>query len=373
MVGEGHEVVACAPERDPIVEGRLAAMGVRFVQTKLARAGSNPLLDMQTLADYMEIILRERPGVVLAYTQKPIIYGGLASRLAGGCRFYALVSGLGYVFSAAADHRRVLRAMVRRLYALAVKRAAAVFVFNSDDHAELLRTRIVNRKQKVIQVPGSGVDLNQFRATPVPDGPPVFLMTARLMLDKGVRQFIEAARIVRARHPDVRFHLLGKFEEANPTGISGAELDSWLQDGVVTYLGHTEDVRPYLASSTVFVLPSYYREGLPRTILEAMASGRPVITTDMPGCRDPIAEGENGLLVEPQNAADLARAMLRFVVQPGLAQTMGRVSRRIAEARYDVRAVNAQLLKEMRLCRGDAYADEAVPAHVDQTVTAASV
>lgn len=365
MVGEGHEVVACAPERDPIVEERLAAMGIRFVQTKMSRAGSNPLLDLNTLADYMELILRERPGVVLAYTQKPIIYGGLAARLAGGCRFYALISGLGYVFSPAADHRKVLRTLVRKLYAMALKRAQAIFVFNSDDASELVRQKIIDRRQKVIQVPGSGVDLNHFRPQAVPPGPPTFLMIARLMRDKGLQQFVEAARIVRQRCPEARFHLLGKFEEANPTGISQAELDGWLQEGAITYLGQTDDVRPHLTESSVFVLPSFYREGLPRTILEAMATGRAVVTTDMPGCRDPISPGENGLIVRPQDSQDLARALLRFVEEPGLAETMGKASRRIAEARYDVRLVNAQLLSEMNLSRSGSYEVVAAPLAAD--------
>ena len=356
MVGEGHEVVACAPERDPIIEARLAAMGVRFVQTKMNRAGSNPLLDLNTLADYMELILRERPGVVLAYTQKPIIYGGLACRLAGGCRFHALVSGLGYVFSDAANHRRLLRALVRRLYSLALKRAQAIFVFNSDDRSEMLRQGIVDARQNVIQVPGSGVDLNHFRAERLRPGPPTFLMIARLMRDKGLQQFVDAARIVRKNHPDARFHLLGEFEDLNPTGITRAELDEWLQEGAITYLGRTDDVRPYLAEASVFVLPSYYREGLPRTILEAMASGRAVVTTDMPGCRDPIEEGENGFLVRPQDSEHLAATLLRFINEPELIERMGQASRRIAEARYDVRLVNAQLLAAMRLSGCDAYA-----------------
>jgi glycosyltransferase involved in cell wall biosynthesis len=355
MIGEGHEVVACAPERDPIVEARLASMGIRFVQTRMSRAGSNPLLDLNTLANFMELILRERPGVVLAYTQKPIIYGGLACRLAGGCRYYALISGLGYVFSPAASHRRLLRTIVRKLYKWALKGAQAIFVFNSDDRPELLRQGIVDKRQNVIQVPGSGVDLNHFRAEPLRPGPPTFLMIARLMRDKGLEQFVEAARIVKRRCPDARFHLLGKFEDANPTGISRAELDEWLQEGAITYLGQTDDVRPYLADSSVFVLPSYYREGLPRTILEAMASGRAVVTTDMPGCRDPIDAGQNGFLVRPQDSQDLASALLRFIDDPQLIEQMGKASRRIAESRYDVRMVNAQLLAAMRLTGSQSY------------------
>lgn len=370
MVGEGHEVVACAPDRDPQVDARLAALGVRFVQTRMARAGANPILDLETLANYMELILRERPGVVLAYTQKPIIYGGLAARLAGGCRFYALVSGLGYVFSPAADRRRFLRLMVRKLYAMALGRASAVFVFNRDDHGEMLRQGIIGRRHRVIQVPGSGVDTNHFRTVPVPEGPPTVLMTARLMHDKGMAEFVEAARIVRRTRPDAVFHLLGRLEEANPTGISREDLDRLLADGSVTYLGETDDVRPHLARSSLFVLPSYYREGLPRTILEAMATGRAVVTTDMPGCRDPIVPGENGLIVPPRDAAALAAAIGRILEDRELMTGMGLASRRIAETRYDVRGVNAQLLEQMRLTDAEAYSRPARPVLADRPMAA---
>ena len=350
MVAEGHDVVASAPDRDPDVEARLASMGVRFVQTPMSRAGSNPLADLQTVASYVRLILSERPGLVVAYTQKPIIYGGLAARLAGGCRFFALMSGLGYVFSQAADERPLLRSLVRRLYRSALRGAETVFVFNGDDREEMLRQRILSPRQRVVQVPGSGVDVDLFRSVPVPAGAPTFLMIGRYMRDKGIADFIEAAKIVRQRHPDVRFQLLGRVEDQSPTSVSRAQVEQWAGDWV-ELIDETRDVRPYLAASTVFVLPSYYREGLPRTILEAMATGRPIVTTDMPGCREPVAHGVNGLLVPPQSAESLAAALLRFVDEPDLAQRMGKESRRIAERQYDVTLVNSLLLSEMKLKR----------------------
>ncbi|MGC4249894.1 MAG: glycosyltransferase family 4 protein [Sphingobium sp.] len=349
MVREGHRVVACAPDDDPVVQRQLAAMGAGYRRTAMARTGSNPLSDLLLLLRYVRLIVRERPDVVLAYTQKPIIYGGLAARLFGRARFYALMSGLGYVFSPAAEHRRLLRAIVGRLYRLAVARARAIFVFNGDDRDELIAQGIVQRSAPVVEVPGSGIDLAHFAASPLPEGPPVFLMIARLMRDKGVFEYAEAARRLKARHPQARFRLLGRLDRDNPTGLSEAELDEWVRDGIIDYMPETRDVRPVLAQATVFVLPSYYREGLPRTLLEAMSVGRPLITTDMPGCREPVMPGVNGFLVPPRDVDALAGAMERFIEDPALAVGMGARSRAYAEERFDVRKVNRQLMRVMQI------------------------
>lgn len=349
MVAQGHYVVASAPDRDPEVEAKLAAMGVHFVQTPMSRAGSNPVSDIRTVANYLRLILSERPGLIVAYTQKPIIYGGLAARLAGGSRFFALVSGLGYVFSRSADDRPLLRRLVRTLYRNAIRGAEAVFVFNRDDREEMLRQRILSPRQHVVQVPGSGVDVDHFRSVPLPAGEPTFLMIGRYMRDKGIADFIAAAKIVRQRHPKVRFQLLGRVEDESPTSLSRAEVEQLAGDSV-ELIDETRDVRPHLAASTVFVLPSYYREGLPRTILEAMATGRPIVTTDMPGCRESIVEGVNGLLVPAQDPEALAAALSRFIDEPDLARRLGKEARRIAEQKYDVTLVNSLLLSEMGLC-----------------------
>ena len=247
-----------------------------------------------------------------------------------GPDFFALVSGLGYVFSRSADDRPLLRRLVRTLYRNAIRGAEAVFVFNRDDREEMLRQRILSPRQHVVQVPGSGVDVDHFRSVPLPAGEPTFLMIGRYMRDKGIADFIAAAKIVRQRHPKVRFQLLGRVEDESPTSLSRAEVEQLAGDSV-ELIDETRDVRPHLAASTVFVLPSYYREGLPRTILEAMATGRPIVTTDMPGCREPIVEGVNGLLVPAQDPEALAAALSRFIDEPDLARRLGKEARRIAE------------------------------------------
>ena len=349
MVGSGHEVVACAPEDDPEVEQALAAMGVRYQRIAMWRTNLNPFADLWTLVGLVRLIHREKPDVILAYTQKPIIYGGLAAQLVGHARFFAMVSGLGYVFSDSDQRRRhLLRAMVSRLYRLAVRKADAVFVFNRDDRAEMLRYGILHREHHVVQVPGSGVDIGRFAPTSLPEGAPVFLLVARMLRDKGVPEFVEAARQLRARYPDLRMQLLGPLD-VNPARITPEQLDAWVSEGIVEYLGETRDVTPYIAAATVYVLPSRYREGLPRTILEAMAMGRPIITTDTPGCRETVVPGDNGFLVPVREPAALADAMMRFIQEPGLAHRMGRRSRELVEERFDVARVNAILLAEMGL------------------------
>lgn len=347
MVKAGHSVIACAPEADAEISAQLAEMGVEYRRIVMRRTGTNPLSDLATLAALVSLVRKERPDVVLAYTQKPIIYAGIAMRLAGHGRYYAMVSGLGHVFTPGASSS-LLRAIVSRLYRMAVARAEAVFVFNSDDRGEMLRLGIIDHRHRVVQVPGSGVDIGRFSARLVPDDGICFLMVARLLRDKGLCEFVEAARLLRARGVEARFQLLGPLD-TNPTGIGRAEVGAWHAEGLVEYLGETRDVTPFLARATVFVLPSYYREGLPRTILEAMATARAVITTDMPGCREPIVEGVNGFLVPPRDALALADAMERFARDPGLAVIMGAAARRIAEAKYAVAKVNGLLLSTMRL------------------------
>lgn len=369
MVQEGHEVIACAPDEEPEVCTRLAAMGVGFRLTPMARAGTNPLDDARTLLHYLRLMHAERPDVVVAYTQKPIIYGGLAARLLGRIRYFAIMSGLGYVFSGEAQNRRWLRAAVSRLYRIGVRRAECIFLFNSDDHREMLANGIVSPGQAVLQVPGSGIDIRHFAQAPLPDGPFTFLMMGRLMRDKGVGDYVQAARIIRQTRPDVRFLLLTRPETENPTGYTVQDLQQWRDEGLIEFLPETRDVRPFLASAHAFALPSYYREGLPRTILEAMATGRAVITTDMPGCREPVRPGVNGLLVPPRDPPALASAMQRLLSDPALVRNMGDAARRTAVETYDVDKVNDMLIDTMHLNKAAPVVSLPVPTVATASLT----
>jgi glycosyltransferase involved in cell wall biosynthesis len=349
LAARGHEVIACAPDEDAEVETALAGLGVAYRRIPMKRASLSPIGDLVTLMRLVGLMRSERPDVVLAYTQKPIIYAGLATRIAGHARFHAMVSGLGHAFSeGGGPWRAVLRWVVALLFKLAVRRANSVIVFNRDDRAEMMRHGIISARHNVVQVPGSGVNTERFPWRPLDRGTPVFLLVARLMRDKGLEEYVAAARIVKAMAPNVRCRLLGPFD-ANPTGIKPAEVEAWDAEGIVEYIGETRDVAPHMAAATVIVLPSRYREGLPRTLLEAMSTGRAIITTDAPGCRETVEPGGNGFLMPVGDAQAFADAMMNFVCDPGLAVRMGRRSRELAEERFAVEKVNAILIRTLGL------------------------
>lgn len=345
----GCEVVGCASEDDPAVAAALADLGAAYRSVPMERAGTDPLADLRTLTGLVRLLRAERPDLLLAYTQKPIVYGGIAARLAGVPRFFAMVTGLGYAFAEDGSlKRRLLRRVTAALFRPALRRADAVFYFNPEDREQLERHGVLRPGQRLVRVDGSGVDTFHYAPAPLPDGPPVFLLVARLLRDKGLREYVEAARRLRSRWPAARCRIVGPLD-ANPTSVTAAELAAWQAEGAVEYLGETDDVRPYLRACTVFVLPSYYHEGIPRSALEAMATGRPVVTTDWQGCRETVIPGENGFLVPARDAAALAAAMARFCAEPDLARRMGRRSLEIVRDRFDVRRINAVLLATMGL------------------------
>ncbi|MDX5300418.1 MAG: glycosyltransferase family 4 protein, partial [Gammaproteobacteria bacterium] len=289
------------------------------------------------------LMRRLRPTVTLPYTIKPVFYGTIAAWLAGVPHRYALVTGLGYAFT---DRRGgLLTVIIRTLYRFALGKAHRVFFQNPDDENLFRETGLLPVSVPSVVVNGSGVDAAAFAVATLPQGHPTFLMIGRLLGDKGVREYAEAARRIKARHPEVRFRLVG-WIDTNPDAITQSELDAWVARGTLDFLGKLDDVRPAIADSTVYVLPSY-REGIPRTVLEAMAMGRPIITTDAPGCRETVIDGDNGFLVPVKSIDALVEAMLNFIEDPGLAPRMGRRSREIAEEKYDVHKVNAVLLREM--------------------------
>ncbi|WP_435419328.1 glycosyltransferase family 4 protein [Parerythrobacter aurantius] len=349
MRDAGHEVVAVAPDDDTAVRAKLSRMGITMRPVPMDRTGTSLFADLSTISAYVRLLRQEKPDVVLAYTQKPIIYGGLACRIAGVRRYYALMSGLGYLFSEAANDRPILRSLFCRLYRAGLKSVRKVFVFNSDDRQDMIQAGILDASSPILQVPGSGVDLERFRKAPLPTGTVRFLMIGRLMRDKGVWEYARAAAIVAAQHPEVEFSLIGRPESSNPTGLGAAELAGLKNDYPVTVIDETDDVPTFLRQCHVFVLPTYYREGLPRTILEALAVGRAVITTEAPGCRDAVTDGVNGFLVPPKNVEALAEAMLKLVRDREMLARMADRSRNLAETVYDVKLVNHVLLSEMQL------------------------
>lgn len=349
LLARGLTVHVAAPDlpTGSYMRQQLEARGMQVHEIPLRRTGMNPLADLATLLHLWRLMRRISPDHVLGYTIKPVIYGSIAARLAGVPQRFALITGLGYAFQgqvADGESRGLLRALVQRLYGLALRSTHKVFFQNPDDQALFHFLKILRPSMASCVVNGSGVDVNEYAMVPLPDAPR-FLLIARLLGDKGVREYVEAARQVRALHPEAMFSLVGWIDE-NPDAIRQQELDTWVSEGVVEYLGRLKDVREAIAGCSVYVLPSY-REGTPRTVLEAMAMGRAIITTDAPGCRETVVDGDNGFLVRVKAVDELAAAMLRFVESPDLAARMGLRARQVAEDKYDVHRVNAVMLSEM--------------------------
>ncbi|RUR28305.1 glycosyltransferase family 1 protein [Vreelandella andesensis] len=351
LIKAGLDVHVAAPglSEDTNTRQQLEAWGAVAHDFPMQRNGLNPWNDALTLHALYRLMRNIRPEMVLSYTIKPVVYGLLAARLASVPRRYALITGLGYAFASQASGKRALvYQVVRRLYAAALNKADMVFFQNPDDDALFRELGILHKKVPSQVLNGSGVDMSHFTVAPLPVGPPRFLLIARLLGDKGVRQYAKAARRIKQRHPEIVFQLAGNID-SNPDTITQEELDTWIKEGSIDHLGWLDDVRPAIADCSVYVLPSYYREGTPRSVLEAMAMGRAVITTDAPGCRETVVEGDNGYLIPVKDVDALELAMQTFIDEPSLIHTMGRRSYEIAKDRYDVHKVNAVMLKSMEI------------------------
>lgn len=362
MVAKGHEVMACSGEPLSEVVETLHGWDVRYEPIHLSRTGMRPWQDLRTCWELYRLMRRFQPDVVLAYTIKPVIWGGFAAWLAGVPGVYSLITGLGYAFVPGKRLRGMAMGLVMPLlYRLNLKISRKVFFQNPDDMHEFLVRRLVKAEQCRL-VNGSGVDLVHYGLADLPSAPR-FLMLCRLLGDKGVREYVEAARSIRKRCANAIFRLAGA-PDSNPSSVSQAELEQWKTEDVIDYLGELSDVRPAYVDCSILVLPSYYREGIPRAVLEAMSMGRPIITTNAAGCRETIklpqgqildkasqdiVQGENGFLVPVKSVDKLVHAMERFLDDPALIEKMGRRSREFAVEKYDVHKVNAVMLESMGL------------------------
>ena len=363
MLAKGLKVFAAANGRDKKTQAQLLAMGVEYYPIRIARAGMNPFADVVTLFDLIRLMRRVRPDVVLSYTIKPVIWGGFAARLCGVQQVFSLIEGLGRAFLPWESFAHMISTIVAKgLYRMSSLGSTRVFFLNPDDLNQFVKEGYIPERKAVL-LNGIGIDLTYYAKEQFFDPSRVrFLMIARLLKDKGVREYVEAAKIIRARYGNVKFVLAGDLDE-NPSSIKQTELDMWRRDGIIECVGYLDDVRPFIRDCGVYVLPSYYREGTPRTILEAMATGRAIITTDAPGCRETVPltetgrrqraggesvmEGENGFMVRPRDAEAVAAAMRAFLDNPALILRMGQRSREIAVGKYDVHKVNAVMMEAM--------------------------
>jgi glycosyltransferase involved in cell wall biosynthesis len=347
MVAAGHEVHGCTPAAPAEQMRRLEALGVQYHAVPLERGGLNPLRDARLIRQLERIMQRAAPDVIFAAGLKPAFYGAIAARRRRVPRVYVMVEGLGFAFSGTGLKAQAVRRIAKTMWRVSARRSDGVFFLNPDDVELFRRERLLDDPDRTILLDGIGIDLDRVRQASLPDQP-AFLQLSRLLISKGLRDYAAAARLVRAEHPEVPFRLAGRVDDANPSAVPVDELDGWVREGLIEYLGALDDVRPAIEASSVIVLPSY-REGLPVSLMEGMAMGRPAVTTDVPGCRQTIEPGISGFLVPPRDPDALAAALRRFVGEPALAARMGWAARRRAEAKFDVHTINRTIMTRLGL------------------------
>ncbi|MBR3383477.1 MAG: sugar transferase [Clostridia bacterium] len=335
FIARGCEVVACGNEPEEKWRERFAELGAQYRRIFVKRNGANPFADVKTYRSVKRTLHELKPDKLFTFQAKTVIYGGLAARRLKIKEVYPLIAGAGSIFMRKDLKTRCIRALMKAEYRAALRGSRAVFFQNGSD-VELFRSGGMISGLNVVMLHGSGVNTKRFTVTPLPDGAS-FLCTARLIRDKGVMEYLEASKLILERIPGARCMLVGPFD-TNPSALKPGDIEPYIKAGV-EYFGFKEDVRPYLAQCSVFVLPSY-REGTPKTVLEAMACGRAVITTDAPGCRETVKDGVNGLLVPVKDVKALAEAMERLAADPAAAAEMGAKGRILAEEIFDVDKVN---------------------------------
>lgn len=333
LLADGHEITVLAP--DDAYKDKVLSLGCQFHAITMDLKGLSPTRDFMLILDLFRAFRKLRPHVIFSFTIKNNIYGAVAAQMLG-VPFIPTVTGLGTAFLAGP----LLQSFVEALYRIAFRASPSVFFQNEEDENLFVGRELV-RRQQVRRTPGSGIDLDYFRPaeSPVEARSPTFLMIARLLRDKGVLEYAEAARRVLQRRPDAKFFMLGPVSSENRTALGSEILETWRREGIVEHLGEAQDVRTQIAAVDCIVLPSY-REGAPRTLIEASAMGKPLIATDVPGCRDVVVDGTTGILCRPRDAESLAEAMLRMIAFAKEERAaMGAAGRAHVAAFYDQRLV----------------------------------
>ena len=342
------EVAVFAPYEDEATTQAILDLGVQYYFTEFKATSLNPLQDLKAFSRLTQQLGGFQPDYVFSYTIKAVIWGSLAARRARVPAIFSMITGLGYAFTDLSSiKRRLIHQLAVWLYRRSLQHSRTVFFQNPDDLALFQQLNIIPHNRNTAIINGSGVDLDYYAVSAPVLFPIRFLMVARLLQDKGIHEYLQAAEKLKLLHSGIEFHLVG-WTDRNPSAISTTLLQSYIDKKIIVFHGKLADVRPVLAMSSVYVLPSY-REGTPRSVLEAMSAGRAIITTEAPGCRETVTENQNGYLVPVKNAEALVQAMLKFITNPALITQMGRESRMLAEKKYDVQQVNYNILSVMGL------------------------
>ena len=348
LAGQNFKIYCLADDYDDTSRSRIKELGATALDYKLNSKGLNPLKDVIAVYDLIGLIKKHKPDIVFSFFVKPVIFGTIAARLARVPRIVGMLEGLGGAFTlhknGSSARTKFIKFIQILLYKLSLPLLDKLILLNGDDKKDLIDRYKIDVKSVEI-LGGIGVDLAKFKYSQAPAGPVSFIFVARLLAEKGVFEYLRAAKIIKQKYKEAKFYILGSFDETNPFGLKKRQLDMYLNDGIVIYPGFVDNVDEWIAGSSVFALPSYYREGVPRSTQEAMAIGRAVITTDSVGCKETVADGLNGFLVPPYEYEALAQKMEYFIQNPGAIDKMGLESRRIAEEKFDVHKVNDRLLK----------------------------
>ena len=344
MIGNGHEVVAAAPEGMEEWGPQFAQHKVRYVQINVDRTGINPLKDIVAFFSILKVLIQEKPDKIFAYQAKTVVYGCIAAWCARVPEVYAMIGGLGSVFRNGGKES-LAKSILKIEYKAAFTCCKKVFFHNADDSQVMIDSDIID-ENKVVLINGSGVNLLKFTPKAMPLTP-VFLLVGRMIRDKGIIEYIQAAKIVKDNYPEARIQLVGYFD-TNPTALKEEEIQLHVDKGIIEYWGSTDDVRPFLEQCSVYVLPSYH-EGTPKSVLEAMATGRPIITTDAPGCRETVIDGVNGFLVPVKDVHILAEKMIWMIEHPAETEKMAQASLLMCQDKFDVNKVNEVILTTMEL------------------------
>lgn len=343
IIANGYEVIVTGPNRDNVE--KIEELGARFVEIPMNKNGVNPLADLQYQKALCELFKKEKPDVTLGYTSKPVIYGSIAAKKAGVPHIAAMVTGAGYAFTAKTKKAKIIKTVMSMLYKKAFRCADVAIFQNNDDKNQFVGEHLV-KEDKCRIVNGSGVNTEKFAIADYPEQL-TFFMLSRVMFSKGIREYLQACETVKRSHPEVRFMLLGACENIQDS-ISEEDLKPYTENGIIEHFGETDTVADYYKQCSVYVLPSY-REGTPRTVLEAMSMGRAVITTDAPGCRETVIDGKTGFLVPVKDAEAVAEKMIKFIENPQLVVEMGNASAEYCREKFDVNKVNKDMCRYLEI------------------------
>lgn len=340
----GYEVILVAPEQVNFLDKEFKGMPVKYYQIGLERTGLNPLNDLKVIKEIRKIISYEKPKITYAFGgAKAAIYTTIASAKENVPGNFCMINGLGSIFRGTGFRNNFVKTIMSILFKYALSKSKGVLFQNKDDLNEFIKRNLV-KDGKCTIVNGSGVNLKKYYYTSQPQKD-IFLFVGRLIKDKGIYEFVNAAKIIKKKYPSAEFWIVGGYD-TNPTAVKEAEMSSWVKSGIVKYFGRQEDVLPFYQNCSVFVLPSYH-EGTPRTCLEAMAVGRPTITTDAPGCRETVLNGNTGFLVPIKNSISLAEKMEYFILNPQERINMGNNALAFVKEKYDVNKVNKSIIQFM--------------------------